>query len=293
MKNFFLVANREKENTEEVAGQICRYLEGRGASCCICPQMPEEGDSYRYTDARMVPEGTEAVLVLGGDGTLIQAARDLAKRNLPLLGINMGTLGYLTEGSTEEVPQILDALLEDRFWTETRMFLRGRAYRAQEQKRHEKPEFCYEEIALNDIVISRCGVLRMLRFQIFVNGELLSSYKADGMIVATPTGSTAYNLSAGGPIVDPQADMIILTPICAHTLNARSIVLPASDMIQIRIQGQAEDEQAASFDGDAEILLHSGDFIEVERAEMTARMIKLTKTSFVERLREKMASPVA
>ena len=272
--------------------------------------MPQEGDAYKYTDARMVPCGTEAVLVLGGDGTLIQAARDLAERNLPILGINMGTLGYLAEGSIEEVPQILDALLEDRFWTEKRMFLRGRAYHKQGQKQrrenvHGQKEdrqelytqgqqsFCHEEIALNDIVISRWGALRMLHFQIFVNGELLSSYKADGMIVATPTGSTAYNLSAGGPIVDPQADMMILTPICAHTLNARSIVLPASNTIQIRIQGHTDGEQAASFDGDAEILLHSGDFIEVERAEMAAKMIKLKKTSFVERLREKLASPVS
>lgn len=291
MRQFFLVANRSKQNTEVVAKQICDYLEQRGAVCVLCPKITQkEQDLYKYTDARIVPENTDAVIVLGGDGTLIQAARDLAERRLPLLGINMGTLGYLTQGGTDELPQILDALLEDHFRIEKRMLLRGQAHcHAAEGNREEVQ---YEDIALNDIVITRMGTLRMLRFQIFVNGELLSEYKADGMIVATPTGSTAYNLSAGGPIVDPQADMIILTPICAHTLNARSIVLSASDRIQIVIQGQEDEKQAAIFDGDTEVLLESGDFIDIRRAEMVAEMIKLKRTSFVERLREKLSNPV-
>ncbi|MDO4295689.1 MAG: NAD(+)/NADH kinase [bacterium] len=278
MRQFFLVANLEKENTETMAKQIRAYLKERGAVCTLCPQVRQsDGLAYKYTDARLVPEGTEAVLVLGGDGTLIQAARDLAVKNLPLLGINMGTLGYLTQGGPEEVWEMLDALLANHFWIEERMLLSGTAKNR-------------TEIALNDIVLARGGSLRMLRFQIFVNGEMLSEYKADGMIVATPTGSTAYNLSAGGPIVDPRADLILLTPICAHTLNTRSIVLSAADTVQIVMQGREQEKQAAIFDGDTEIVLNAGDCIEIKKAESTVQMLKLRRTSFVERLREKMAS---
>lgn len=278
MRQFFLVANLEKENTETMAKQISAYLQERGAVCTLCPQGRQSDMlAYKYTDARLVPEGTEAVLVLGGDGTLIQAARDLAAKNLPLLGINMGNLGYLTQGGPEEVWEMLDALLADRFWIEKRMLLSGTAKNK-------------TEIALNDIVLARGGSLRMLRFQIFVNGEMLSEYKADGMIVATPTGSTAYNLSAGGPIVDPRADLILLTPICAHTLNTRSIVLSAADTVQIVMQGREQEKQAAIFDGDTEIVLDVGDCIEIKKAEITVQMLKLKRTSFVETLREKMAS---
>ena len=289
MKHFFLVANQSKQNTETVAKQIVAYLKERDAICTMSPvDAHKEEGIYKYTDARMIPDDTEAVIVLGGDGTLIQAARDLAHKNLPLLGINMGTLGYLTQGGIEEIPQILDALLQDRCWTENRMLLSGRAHCFLD----DGTEKSYEDIAFNDIVITRRGSLRMLRFQLLVNGELLSDYNADGMIIATPTGSTAYNLSAGGPIVDPKAEMILLTPICAHTLNSRSIVLSASDQVQIRMKGQEKMKQSVIFDGDTEILLNPGDFIEVKRADAIAKIIKLKRSSFVERLMEKLSYPV-
>lgn len=286
MKHFYLIKNPEKDGVDQVAEEIRRYIEGRGGTCRI--QQPGQSlsrnpkKSYQYTDACQVPEETECVITLGGDGTLIQAARDLAGRQIPMAGVNLGHLGYLTQiGSREDVEELLEALVSGQYQLESRMMLKGTVF--------HKGQPVKEDLALNEIVITRRENLRVLKFRIYVNGEYLSEYKADGMIAATPTGSTAYNLSAGGPIVAPGAQMTILTPICPHAFNGRSIVLPAQDQIQIEALGNDDSGQVAVFDGDITCHMMVGDRILIERSEVETVLVKLKNISFLDNLRSKLA----
>ncbi len=285
MKHFYIILNPYKSGAVEMAEKISQYLESRD---CIChmPERMEKADGdhtgYRYTDSGMVPENVECVITLGGDGTLIQAARDLAGRQIPMLGINMGTLGYLTQISGQEaITPRLAELVSDQFQLEHRMMLKGTVVR------HGK--VIAKELALNEIVVARREMLRLLRLNIRVNGEFLIQYHADGVIVGTPTGSTGYNLSAGGPIVEPTARMTILTPISAHSLNGRSVVLSSEDQIEIEVMGHVQDGQSAVFDGDSYVTLEIGDRILVERSEIETILVKLNAGSFLDNLRSKLA----
>ena len=191
----------------------------------------------------------------------------------------MGTLGYLAEVEMQNIESAIAQIIHEKLMVEERMMLRG--------------VVCgqHEDTALNDIVLTRLGPLRVIRFNIYVNGELLNTYQADGVIISTPTGSTGYNLSAGGPIVQPTAQMIVITPICSHALNTSSIVLSAEDEIVIEI-GQGRDgkleEAGVSFDGDNHIEVKTGDRIVVRKAKHTTKLLKLSKVSFLEILRKKM-----
>lgn len=302
MKHFYLISNPEKDGVGQVAKEIQVYIETRGGNCLLKEPGGRAGGSrdlcgvrkqqsldtgwgekhFQYTDAGEVPEATECVITLGGDGTLIQAARDLAGRNIPMAGVNLGNLGYLTQiGRREDVEQLLDALLKDQYQLEKRMMLKGSIFHG--------GELLKEDLALNEIVVTRRENLRVLKFRIYVNGESLSEYRADGMIVATPTGSTAYNLSAGGPIVAPNARMTILTPICPHALNGRSIVLSAEDRIEIEALGNDDLGQVAVFDGDMTIHMRVGDRIRIERSQTETVLVKLNNISFLDNLRSKLA----
>ena len=279
MKHFYLIVNKEKENAEKGAEMIAEYLSRQGCECLWDQETPDTSE-YRYTDGRKVPQETECVIVLGGDGTLIQASRDLAGRNLPLFGVNMGHLGYLTQICCErDILTAMDDLLADRYRLEHRMMLQGRVI--------SDGRTVAEDIALNDIILGRMG-LHTLKYDLYVNGEFFNEYTADGMIMATPTGSTAYNLSAGGPIAAPESDLIIMTPICPHTLNSRSIVLSSENRIMLKVTGGEDREQFLSFDGDTVVKLRRGDRIEVERSEITTTLVQLSQVSFLENIRKKM-----
>lgn len=284
MEHFYIIANSEKPESVTLRDKIVGYLNRRGKTCSYQENaQPLENHAYSFTDPARVPEDIDAVLVLGGDGTVIQAARDLARRDVPFLGINVGTLGYLTEVEASEYGQALDTLIRGEYYLEKRMMLCGEVF-TEEGK-------TYAGKALNDIVISRQGVLRVVNFQIFVNGRYLNSYNADGMIISTPTGSTGYNLSAGGPIVEPGAEMLLITPICPHTLNARSIVLSGHDQVEIVIgpgRKMEKDRAVATFDGDTEIGLVSGERVKIRRSIHATKLIKLNDQSFLEVLSRKL-----
>ena len=284
MEHFYIIANSEKPESVTMRDKIVGYLNRRGKTCSYQENaQPSENHAYSFTDPARVPEDIDAVLVLGGDGTVIQAARDLARRDVPFLGINVGTLGYLTEVEASEYGQALDTLIRGEYYLEKRMMLCGEVFTEDGKT--------YAGKALNDIVISRQGVLRVVNFQIFVNGRYLNSYNADGMIISTPTGSTGYNLSAGGPIVEPGAEMLLITPICPHTLNARSIVLSGHDQVEIVIgpgRKMEKDRAVATFDGDTEIGLVSGERVKIRRSIHATKLIKLNDQSFLEVLSRKL-----
>lgn len=288
MNKFFLITNRMKDPQGIHTKRIQKYLEEHGAETVCVDETyfvpAQDGSDNR----RLRPEVDSCILVLGGDGTLLQAARDTFETEIPLLGINLGTLGYLAEADMENVEQILDRLLKDSCEREERMVLEGRICR----ENADAQETEGQDFALNDIVISRCGSLQILTLRIFVNGQFLNSYSADGMIVATPTGSTGYNMSAGGPIVEPQARLLLLTPICPHTLNTRSIVLSPEDEVVIEIpQGRDNCTQTveASFDGSHKKTMRTGDRIEIKKASRTVGFLKVNSESFLSVLHKKMS----
>ena len=202
--------------------------------------------------------------------------------DIPMIGVNLGTLGYLAQiGREEDILPALDALMEGNYELESRMMLKGVV-------RHTDGRV-EEDIALNDIVITRSVGFHSMRFNLYVNGERFNDYKADGMIISTPTGSTAYNLSAGGPIAVPASSMFILTPICPHTLNSRSIVLPPDHQVMIEFSGASGSmTQAVGFDGDTVLEVGEGDTITVERSELKTTMVKINHVSFLDNLRGKM-----
>lgn len=196
------------------------------------------------------------------------------------MGVNLGTLGYLCEVEEATVYDAVDSLMSDKYMTENRIMLTG-------CKRGSRDS----SVALNDIVIHRAGDLQILSLKVYVNGEFLNNYHADGIIVATPTGSTGYNMSAGGPIVDPKGDMLLLTPINAHNLNSKSIVLSGDDVVEIEVCSrriQKDEKACVSFDGDTNVELCVGDRFEIAKAANYTKVCKLHKRSFLEILRKKM-----
>ena len=191
MDRFYIITNSDKDSNLAITGKITEYLKAHGRSCEVQQaERKHEGD-YHYTDPSKIPDDTQCIIVLGGDGTLLQAARDVVHKEIPLLGINLGHLGFLAEVDQTSLYSSLDQLMADDYEVEERMMLEGRVYRGK--------ELIGDDIALNDIVIGRDGHLRVVRFKNYVNDVYLNSYNADGIIISTPTGSTGYSLSAGGP----------------------------------------------------------------------------------------------
>lgn len=284
MDKFYVIANGQKDVGLQMASQVTAYLEGHGRTCRVraLPEKRMEG-AFHYTDPGKIPPDTQCIIVLGGDGTLLQAARDVVATKIPLFGINMGTLGYLAEVGREGIRPALDKLMRDDYEIERRMMLKGTVY-------HDG-HVAGEELALNDIVIGREGPVRVITLKNYVNGSYLNAYNGDGMIVATPTGSTGYSLSAGGPIVSPDASLTVITPLAPHTLNSRSIILPAEDVVTVEMgegRKQSKVYGLAAFDGETSIPMVTGDRIVIKEAQACTRILKLSNLSFVEVLRRKL-----
>ena len=284
MEKFTIITNSVKDKNQSVSQRIADYLANHKKECVILEaEEKRENQPCHYTDVSRIPEDVQCVIVLGGDGTLLQAARDVVDREIPLFGINLGTLGYLAEIEQHNIYPALDRLMSDRFTIERRMMLSGEILRNGEK--------IASDVALNDIVISREGALRVVRFNNYVNDTFLNTYKADGIIISTPTGSTGYSLSAGGPIISPNASMLLMTPLAPHTLNTRSIVFSPEDVITVEL-GEGRDgsvEQGmASFDGDSSVPMITGDRIVISKSKKDTQIIKINNISFLETLRNKM-----
>lgn len=279
MKNFYIYTNQTKDPQLALTNKIRIYLESKGCSAKML--LHDETISGGEID---VSDGGDCILVLGGDGTLLRAARETAEANIPLLGINLGTLGFLAEVEENDAFLCLDRLIADEYETEKRMLLDGEVIRG--------GKTVFGTHALNDIVVNRFGPLMVLPYEVIVNGQLLNRYQADGMIVATPTGSTGYNMSAGGPIVEPMAQLMVMTPICPHTLSARSIVLSADDVVEIVIgsgrNGQVSQAEV-NFDGSMAFRLQAGDRICMRKSAQFIKLLRMRKVSFLETLHKKMS----
>lgn len=272
MKNFCIITNSYKDKDYSLTSKMKSYIELKGGKCHVITE--EEG----------IPESVEGIFVLGGDGTLIRAAGIASEQDIPLIGVNLGHLGYLCELEEHNVCSAIEEIMNGNYMIEERMMLSGSPVTKKEGAQIPRK-------ALNDIVICRKGALQLVELIVSVNGEYLNTFRADGIIVATPTGSTGYSMSAGGPIVDPKARMILITPINSHNLNAKSIVIGAEDEVTIELkrrQPQKDEKVDVNMDGEQVAELAVGDSITICAAEQKTRIIKLSKISFLEILRKKM-----
>ena len=286
MKNFSIITNLAKDPDHKITEEIVTYLNAHGASCTVRKGRMAADEPQQPAMIREDLKETDCIIVLGGDGTLMRAAGDVYETEIPLLGINLGTLGYLAEIDRGSIYPALDCLLKDEYQIEHRMMLKGTVWNHGQK--------AYEGVALNDIVISRhYAVPKVISLYNFVNDAYLNYYRADGVIISSPTGSTGYSLSAGGPIISPEASLFLMTPLAPHTLNSRSVVLPPGNKITVKI-GPGKDntiEQAcAYFDGDRSAPMETDDYIDIVKAEKDIRIVKIRNDSFLETLRRKMSS---
>lgn len=277
MNNFLIIANKQKDINLEITEQIKHHITRMGAVCNVYDQY------NRNVTSIDIPEGTQCILVIGGDGTILAAARMLVGNTIPLLGINLGTLGFLADVNPADLSKTLDLLLKDQYQVENRIMLTAEVY-----KQGEKAA---TYIALNDFNINRCGASRVIGLKVGINGSTIDCYRADGVIVCTPTGSTGYNLSAGGPIINPTCKNFVITPICPHSLTARSIVLAKEDVVTVeveQIRSNIKEEAIISFDGREGLSIVPGDQVKIYKSQEVTPFIKATEVSFVQILKEKL-----
>ena len=283
MDKFFVITNEERDKNSERAKEICEYLTSHRKSCdYVAIERDSAGDSSEIYRIRDLAEDTDAVIVLGGDGTFIQSAGILAPKQIPMIGVNLGHLGYLAEVDKENITPALDRLINDDFEIGERMILSGTPV--------IDGGSVGSHYAVNDIVVKTTGS-NVISYRIEVNGTYLTTMSADGIIVATPTGSTAYNMSAGGPIVEPGSSRLVITPICPLQVVSRSVVLSGSDTIVIRVvkpSSRRNRNAAVYFDGTGDRILSGDDEVIIKKAEVKIRLIKLSKESFLEVLSRKM-----
>ena len=223
----------------------------------------------------------DCLLTLGGDGTLLRGARALNGANTPILGVNLGRVGFLTTASTQTLDWALDAIVRKAYGTESRLTLQSSIADKQGKTR-------VEPTVLNDVVVHKGGVARVVRLKVVVDGDEVGQYSADGIIVATPTGSTAYSMSAGGPIVVPSVDAIVVTAICPHTLAVRPLVLPAHSTVSIEPIPPWTEEVLVSFDGQVGTTIQPGERLLVKRADRPLLLIRLGPEGFFARMRRKL-----
>lgn len=280
MKKFVIITNMYKDPEFKISNQIAEYIKVKGGSAINLSSFTPEAKRFEELDFTKIPEDTDCIMVLGGDGTMIRIVRKTRMLDIPVIGVNLGTLGYLCELDRENIYTAIDKLIEDQYIVEERLMIKG--YRKNESK---------GRTALNDIVVHATGVLAILRLNVYVNGQFLATYDGDGVIISTPTGSTGYNLSAGGPIIEPGANVLTLTPINAHNLNSKGIILRGDDVIEVELvprRYNKDDSANVSCDGDYFATLKAGERFEIQRAVHTIKICKINKQGFLETMRKKM-----
>ncbi|MGP1403018.1 MAG: NAD(+)/NADH kinase [Catonella sp.] len=278
-----IIVNHSTRAGELDIGEIYDYIEKKGGSFHKL-KVREKGSELmeNFTDVSELPKDSVCVMVFGGDGTIIQAARELAPEGIPILGVNLGTVGFLAEVELHEIHEAIDAVFEKNFHLERRFMLSGKVIK--------EGKTVYEANALNDIVVARGNLVRAIRTAVYIDGNPMKSLYGDGIIVTTPTGSTGYNLSAGGSIIMPDAEVFGILPICPHSLDSRGVITSASSKVDIAVEWnkKSEPEEAiVSFDGNKGIRLMPGDRVEIIKAELTVPFLRINDFKFFDSVRKK------
>jgi NAD+ kinase len=276
-----IVSRPRREDIARVVPPLLDWLRAHGAET-ICDL--ETGECIgalagRTIDRKELPEHTDLLIVLGGDGTLLSAARLAVDRGVPILAVKLGGLGFLTTVSQDELFSILEEIFANKHRISERVMLASEVVRG--------GSIIRQQMALNDAVLNKEALARIMDLELRVDGEYVTTYKADGLIVATPTGSTAYSLSAGGPIVYPIVDAFVVTPICPHTLTNRPIIIPDSVTIEIGFQSGANNAYL-TLDGQIGIELSEGDRVVLRRAPNRLRLVRPARKTYYEILRNKL-----
>ena len=280
-----LVAKNDLQAAAGVLAELAGWLEARDVQAVFetdtarLAGVPADRPTHSRDE---IPGSCDLVVVLGGDGTLIGMAGRIARSgaNVPILGVNFGSLGFLTEITLPELYEALESALSGRASVEERGMLTARTVRG--------THAFAEHTVLNDIVITRGAMSRIIEMAVSVGDEPVMRFRADGLLIATPTGSTAYNMAAGGPIVHPAVDAILLTPIAPHTLSNRPIVIPAKSEVHVRPIADGNSEVFVTFDGQSGFPLQADDMVSIRRAAQSLRIVKSANRTYFELLREKL-----
>lgn len=269
--NFISIVVKKNLQAQGAGLALREWLEARGIGAALLINQPEP-------DFPPLPSATEVIVVFGGDGTLLSAARHYGQQNTPILGVNVGGLGFLTAIGLDKLYPLMEQVIQRNFLVEERMQLVGTLIRQGER--------ISVQSVLNDVVINKGALARIAEFRTYIDGEYLTTYRADGLIVSTPTGSTAYTLSAGGPIIFPTLENIILLPICPFALTHRPLILPERSTITVVLDERSRDVYL-TFDGQLGVALQPGDRVEIKKGPHGVRLIKSPK-SYFEILRTKL-----
>ncbi len=281
MNRIGIIAKKNKPEAVAIARHLVEWLQPKKIEVYIEEEIGKllSPTLWKPIQREAIPTDMEMIVVLGGDGTLLSVARQVWNKNIPILGVNLGGLGFLTEITLDELYPVLEKVLQDDFEINERDVLNAEVIR--------RGERIAEFIVLNDAVINKGALARIIDLETTINGEYLSTFRSDGLIISTPTGSTAYNLSAGGPIVFPSLHTIIITPICPHTLTIRPIIIP--DHVRIRALLKSRNEEVTlTLDGQQGFALEFEDVVEVRKADGRILLIKSPYRRYFELLREKL-----
>jgi NAD+ kinase len=278
MKKIGILCKLSRKEPQDILRELLPWLGERGCEVYVDQDTASRLNIEGY-DRQDIPALVEAVLVLGGDGTMLSVNRLVAQAGIPVLGINLGSLGFLTEVNKEEIYTAVEEMLSGRCVLEERLMLKTTLRRG--------GEVIDQVSVLNDVVINKGALARIIDLEVSVDQSYVTTYKADGLIISTPTGSTAYSLSAGGPILYPTLENIVLTPICSHTLTNRPIVLSDKVSIAIKLRSSSEDV-FLTLDGQVGCALKTDDVIEVVKADYKARLLVAGGTRYFDVLRKKL-----
>lgn len=274
-----IIGKTSKKETFDVAKKVCRWFEERSVEVYVESELGERIGHTRCASSTQLPELVNKILVLGGDGTFLSVARLACKYDIPIIGVNLGGLGFLTEIALEELYPTLELILSGKYEIEKRDMLHATIQRGSEKLGNY--------IVLNDIVINKGAVARMIDVATYINGSHVTTFKADGVILSTPTGSTAYSLSAGGPIVYPTLPLTIVTPICPHTLTDRPLVVSNETLIRVKLLTDTPD-MYLTLDGQLGVTLKMGDIVEIKKADTYVKLIKSPFRDYFTILRTKL-----
>ncbi|MBE0478328.1 NAD(+)/NADH kinase [Candidatus Aerophobetes bacterium] len=282
IKKIGITLNPTKQDILERTESIIRWLNKRGIKVLILDSVAAQGYLIKmHTPVEKISKEAELIISLGGDGTLCRCARIFSPAGIPILGVNMGGLGFLTETPIDEFEESFEKLLSGEYTIEQRMMLQSRITHG--NFKNKSKSFS----ALNDVVISKSSLPRIVSLKTFVCGEFVTTYSADGLIISTPTGSTAYSLSAGGPIVEPCLNVIILAPICAHTLSVRPLIISEKETIKVVPLAPAEDI-FFTIDGQETHPVKEEEAVEVKKSPYPAKLVRFKEKSFFEILQTKL-----
>jgi NAD+ kinase len=281
MKTIGIVANSGKQDALRLASELADWLAARNVEVLMERESAELVGRLDISADEETIRSTELLVVLGGDGTILRAARMVGQKCIPILGVHFGRYGFITEIHPPDVKAALERALSGDYLVSERLMLKASLIR------DGKTIGSYT--SLNDVVVAKGPLARLLRLATFVNNKHIATYAADGIIVSTPTGSTAYSLSAGGPVVNPNVDVVIITPICPHTLNARSLVIPSKESVQIVAEcDMGEGSMMLTVDGQTGITLQCSDKVDVTPAEFPARIVMWDPLSFYDKLQSRL-----